>query len=287
MKYKLEIWKYDIFDADEAEKHLNRAAGTGWELVNISQQFFPLALYRRNPYADEKLYSVKLVGKDEADYFQLCKDAGWELKQQVGKTCVFYTADKDTKPLYSDLESEYQNILESGRGCGFYMYGIGTALVFLLLFGMFWLLRGEIEAWDFVIVAIAGSIALLILAINYYANYFYFQRALGKLAHGMDTKKPRWLKVVNGLSRYCLLFFLAVLISVYLYKYIWYSFSLLGIVLTVLAPVVFLAGYLIRNLSGRQTLGNVVMAISGWVIICLPSLVNFAGELVKEFDMFH
>ena len=44
MKYKLELWKFDIFDYEETAAHLNEMAERGFALVKAGSY---LALYKK------------------------------------------------------------------------------------------------------------------------------------------------------------------------------------------------------------------------------------------------
>lgn len=63
MRYKLEIWKFDIFDYEETAAHLNEMAERGFELMKAGSY---LALYKKNVGMSDIKYAVELAPKGES-----------------------------------------------------------------------------------------------------------------------------------------------------------------------------------------------------------------------------
>ena len=89
MRYKLQTWEYDIFSNEEAECHLEEMAEKGWALFKITQEWMPIACYRREAAAAGRRYAVTAVPDDAEDFFRMCEDAGWKrsFTLETGSVC--------------------------------------------------------------------------------------------------------------------------------------------------------------------------------------------------------
>lgn len=110
MKYKLEIWKYDIVSAAEAQQHLNDMEDQGWTYHHFLMHA-NLICYRRKEAGEPKyMYGVDVFHdpklnrfEEEEDYQNFYMQMGWEYVgclRQRGVRLFKRPYDEKAKPLY-------------------------------------------------------------------------------------------------------------------------------------------------------------------------------------------
>ena len=104
---KIRWFPYQLADAKAMAAELNRLAAEGWELEHIYLGLF--ARFRRTERRDLTYFLDWTSALEDAEYLQLCSDAGWAFVQSVGYL-NFYAAKPDARPLpiQTDPELEYQ-----------------------------------------------------------------------------------------------------------------------------------------------------------------------------------
>ena len=113
MKYKFELWNYDFFAYEEAERHLNDMSERGWDIVGITLEWLPIGVYQRRLQNKKKRYSIVPVEEDDHDFYVACEDAGWHKVRTIrGGLCIFEAQGDFAKPLFSDEMTKYQNLIE-------------------------------------------------------------------------------------------------------------------------------------------------------------------------------
>lgn len=274
MKYKVRLWSYDILDYEEAETELNRMAGEGYELIRISMEWIPLALYQKTSQAVEKRYEVEPSWDQDECYIQMCQDAGWtklfDLKTHLS---IFVTTNKKAKPLYSDQKSRYQHAAETMQsGCRFDFTLMGYIFAMIVCYLGFAWVRDDRESRCFVITAAS---LLTVFMISYSVKYYYTLKYARAMSANPGYPKPGWLKWLNQVSRLAVIIvpYLGMM-ALWLYKFIITSPDITGIMLTLAAPVLFICGYLIRAFTKQRKPGFCIMLIGVWLLFTAPILVE-------------
>ena len=232
MKYKVEFWPYGEFDTAEAAERLNRRAGEGWELVNISggcsqaNSGFAfggnIALYRRNPAAEGYRYTADIVPlRDREDYLAFCGDAGWDVAvEQNNGVCLFVSKDGKGRPLHTNKEVECSRqlqVLEENHistSMTPYLMWIAVVIAFL-----YWLSAKRYLA-DSYLVSLLPCYAVLWLlpSLLYCVNLFQVKRGRRRLAEGREVRRPRGLAKLYGIGA-------GLIWCVYLYVVGWACFA--------------------------------------------------------------
>lgn len=101
------LFRYLVIDHKAAQDWLNEMAAEGWELEHIYLGLF--ARFRRTERRDLTYFLDWTSALEDAEYLQLCSDAGWDFVQSVGYL-NFYAAKPGARPLpiQTDPELEYQ-----------------------------------------------------------------------------------------------------------------------------------------------------------------------------------
>ena len=86
------------------EKWLERSEAEGWNLVGIG--FAGIAFSMRRGESRQVVYRIDYQSRVKEDYFQLFRDAGWNLAGQSGGWYFWQQVYTQQKPeIYSDTES--------------------------------------------------------------------------------------------------------------------------------------------------------------------------------------
>ncbi len=121
------------------EEYLNEQAERGWELESAG----PLVGKFHRTWRTDLRYSVDLIPRDEGyrrEYFDLCRDAGWELIETLPAVAVFASLPgADPPPVQSDPAVERENFSRA-----MVRYLIWTGLLFAAGIASILWLRGEI-----------------------------------------------------------------------------------------------------------------------------------------------
>ena len=101
------LFRYLVIDHKAAQDWLNKMAAEGWELGHIYLGLF--ARFRRTERRDLTYFLDWTSALEDAEYLQLCSDAGWDFLQNVGYL-NFYAAKPCAHPLpiQTDPELEFQ-----------------------------------------------------------------------------------------------------------------------------------------------------------------------------------
>ena len=246
MKYKFKLWDSDLFSYEAAEKQLNEMAQCGYEFMHIVSAYIPLAAYKKSDKAQRIQYTIEIADDNDDDFFQLCKDAGWEKGPYIGgQQYIFSTKDCKAKPIFSDYTTKYENALKLAYE------GIAGATIFfqifmglLLPFVMFYLFKsvgiwGGMTAWTIEAVCILFS---TITITGYGSNYLFMRKATKHSGDMSAVCKPKWMKILKKAPIYFGALVILVSWVMVLWKNIFINQSVYVIVGTSILPVVAIAG---------------------------------------------
>lgn len=120
------------FSEEEDMAKLSNYAKSGWILEDIVGVFF----YKlRKDKPQDIIYSLDYQSDVDDEYFNIFKEAGWQLVISVDKGTHIFVAQAGTKPIYSDRKSEidkYINIRNQTKKGTIYSSIIGIILLSLL-----------------------------------------------------------------------------------------------------------------------------------------------------------
>ncbi|MFR7990229.1 MAG: DUF2812 domain-containing protein [Anaerovoracaceae bacterium] len=274
MRYKLQTWEYDIFSNEEAECHLEEMAEKGWALFKITQEWMPIACYRREAAAAGRRYAVTAVPDDAEDFFRMCEDAGWKKIVHLGNwQCVLAADDPKTGPLFSDRDSQYSHELEMIQDSGnLPLSGEIIGLIVLILLFLFM----DLSILDpRPCVILTACIPLLLFKIAADAIELLFLRRAARLARsGIDIKKPVWLRrSVTGLNKGTTVIVLAMIA----FELVWFVFlqpSLTGSLAVLAILPLFLAGFYLRVIKEWKVLGVIMMFLGAFLFYAGISLIG-------------
>lgn len=203
MRYKLEIWKFDIFDYEETAAHLNEMAERGFELMKAGSY---LALYKKNVGMSDIKYAVELAPKGEEGeaFLSICVDAGWKQVGRCNMESVVFTAPKETVPIYTDSLTKYQNAVnvvnKSGKSA---LNAVWDFLLFVLMLHALYnsmLYKDSEFATTLSILSIcllsflSASITLI--------NNVYLHRCRSAASEGKILRKASWIRAATRVDRY-------------------------------------------------------------------------------------
>ncbi len=136
---KYVLFRFSPYLYKGMEEYLNEQAENGWELESTG----PLVGRFHRTWRTDLRYSVDLIPRDEGyrrEYFDLCRDAGWELIETLPAVAVFASLPgADPPPVQSDPAVERENF---SRAMARYL--IWTGLLFAAGIASILWLRGEI-----------------------------------------------------------------------------------------------------------------------------------------------
>lgn len=154
MKRKWTLFSYPVMDIKAAQAMLNRRAGEGWRLKKV--WFRLLACYE--PAQVPVTYFLDWtdpLGDEEADYVDLCAQAGWTLAQRCDHWNI-YEAPAGTPPIQTDTQLEYQRFRD--KVVRWWKLSAGMELIMLVLLGIICL--GQPTGLAFPLTLISSSTAL-------------------------------------------------------------------------------------------------------------------------------
>lgn len=278
MRYKFELWPYDLFSFEDAENHLNLMAEKGFELVGVSIEWFPLAVYKRTAEASKKRYCVELVTKaeQEEDFFQLCEDVGWKkLVSLKNDQCVFFTEQQNAKPLFSAPTARYEHAREVVKTCDWYENNIAAA-VFVIILSLLaiWTVNNSADErysilWLLISGVVIGSISLLNLFLN---KNWVKERVKRGYEEGL-VEMPTWLKKMNQWEHYTGLVLVILMFGYCFIKFAIIEKSLLGACMVITIPILFTTGFIVKEIYGKNVLGIGMMFIGTVIFLTGFNLV--------------
>ena len=119
-KYKVELWRYSIFNSRAATEHLNQMAEKGMHFVTLVEGVLPMAVYLK----DQKKRGVRFAmdvfqenkEEPEGNYERLYEDVGWEAMEVEcsGGIKVYRSTKEDLQLPYNDEETEILHLAEHG-----------------------------------------------------------------------------------------------------------------------------------------------------------------------------
>jgi hypothetical protein len=133
MKSKYVMIRGLAFSEEDDMKKLKNYASQGWILEDIVGGFF----YKlRKDKPQNIVYNLDYQTEINEEYFNIFKEAGWELVVSIENYMHIFSAQVGTKPIYSDCESEidkYTSIRNTTRKGTLYSLIIAIALIGLLV----------------------------------------------------------------------------------------------------------------------------------------------------------
>ncbi len=274
MKYKLELWKYGLFDYEDAEKHLNHMSENGWDIVGIATEWFPFAVYQKRLKDSKKRYSIVPIKEEDTDFVRICEDAGWRKVRAIrGGLCIFEATDRDAKQPFTDEVTKYQNVLEVAESNN--LVSSFVILAIIIAFNFFQDFKSGWGTTSYYAIAGICLIGMLNVIVGV-KEYLFHKKAAEYAEKGAILKKPvvyRYLDLVFCGS--------AVIIGVGLFAYLLYCYisiysSVLGVILTAVTPFVFLFGSFIRAATPFEVTGILLTYMSvispGFVLLLIEGI---------------
>lgn len=195
MKYKIEIWRYNILRTEEALEHLNQMAKKGYKLVDVAASGFPrLAYYEKIKPTDEKLYSVIALCKDAKgeEMQELINSRGWKkICHLYDGLCVFEKNSEDAKIIFTDEESLKENLISTAKTSTYTLIqgylGIGSILVYLF--------NLSLRAWSlkFALYSSPALILGMMLVFNLMLEYLTLKKEKNFAVMGLKYKRAAWI----------------------------------------------------------------------------------------------
>lgn len=259
MKYKIEYWKYDIFDFDEAEQHLNQMAEKGWQLSGLTLEWMPLACYRNCSTETPKKYAIAFTESDEEDerLIQLYHDAGWKLEQELNRyrQCIFSTEEQDLPPLYTDKKSKTESALQSIKDSTNFVMRL--ILWVLLLIATIWIYKQE-ELYSVRLLVLLIMVPGLLDFFVVVSNYHYIKKGAQSLVD--SGGRPAWIKAFNRFYSIIGLILVASMLTLFIVvgwtRQVFYLIYFSGF-----SSIFFLLGSAIRVIGKKKGWGIAVMFV--------------------------
>jgi len=194
--YKLEIWKYDSAQCQEAEKHLYEMAEKGYEFTGVKRHMWPLVVYKKQDEPIRKKYSVAVMPGEDAALIELCKESGWEMlgHDNLGMT-VMASDNPDARPIFTDEETRlemWKEMFEKHKTNQMWGYIIVGALYV-------WLLSESVKVierlQDFTFTAVA---VLMLIVLGLWAGTALVEKKIMReqyqcIMEGTEYERPAWI----------------------------------------------------------------------------------------------
>ncbi len=274
MKYKLEFWRYGLFDYEEAEKHLNRMSEEGWDIEGVATEWFPLAVYQKRLGGRKTCYSIVPIKENDTDFVRICEDAGWRKVRAIRSgLCIFEAKDKNAKQPFTDEMTKYQNVLEVAESTN-PLSGLAI-LAIVLLINFFQDFKSGWGSTEYYVLAGICMMAMLSIVLAF-KEYRFHKKAAEYAEEGINLQKSPIYKYFGLVSCGG-----AVIIGVGLIVYLLYCYiniypSVLGIILTAATPFIFLLGGFLRAAKHFDVTGILLMYISiispGFVLLLVEGI---------------
>lgn len=260
MKYKFELWNYDFFAYEEAERHLNDMSERGWDIVGITLEWLPIGVYQRRLQNKKKRYSIVPVEEDDHDFYVACEDAGWHKVRTIrGGLCIFEAQGDFAKPLFSDEMTKYQNLIEVMETNNPVSSFILTLILLLFIF-----FQDFKTDWGSPGYYVLAGICLMGLVANVVGikEYLFHKKAAEYAEEGIILEKSSFYLKFNIVSFGAAAITWIGLLLYLTHYYITIYPSILGTILTAATPFVFLFGSFIRAAKHFDVTGVLLMYIS-------------------------
>ena len=277
--YKIEIWRYDSAQCEEAEKHLQDMAGKGYEFTGVKSYMWPFVVYKKHGRPVNKKYSVSMLPGDDEALTALCRDSGWELLgDSIFGMSVFAADDPDAKPLFTDeetrLEMWREMFKDEKRDKGF--------VLLLLAAGAVWLwyefVRNQEIPWEFII-----PMALLLLIGALWAGSSLVEDRVIKgqyrcMEEGIGYISPGWIRWFYRLkfpvmALACIAIVFVDRLPLFMEGMVWPLFTI------ILNLGVFVAGVVLYGSNISPRLGKFLMALAAWLELMM-------GQLARSWDHY-
>ena len=192
MKYKLEVWKYGVFDCIDGGDHLNKMLKKGWQYYG---RIGDIAIYKKQKGDLNIKYCIDVFftndEKEAEEYETMFKDAGWSLYSCHDKSGqrIFTGIDKnDVVCPYTDEDSRIEHMISHGIGNEYVDKKIGFS--FLKIVGLLFLIK------IFNIMSFRILFGIMIAAygctlIGLISNVQYIKKASKQIASGKRYKRGR------------------------------------------------------------------------------------------------
>ncbi|NFQ04065.1 DUF2812 domain-containing protein [Clostridium sporogenes] len=122
------------FSEESDMEKLRNYAKNGWILESIVGGFF----YKlRKDEPQDIIYSLDYQTDVNEEYFHMFKEAGWNIVISLGNEMHIFSAQYDTKPIYSDFESNLGKYISMQNTVGkssIYSLIVGIILIILSFF---------------------------------------------------------------------------------------------------------------------------------------------------------
>ena len=277
--YKLEIWRYETANYDKAQEHILEMAEKGYELVDISTYWVPLAGYRKTENARRRKYCVVVVPTDDENFMQLCEDCGWHLLagQKVGLT-VLYSEDPDARPIFTEEESEAimaQEVVSDKQ------FDIGCAYIFavpIMLIATWVAFRlGSIDilkTFPIIIFCVLAWFVLIMELVSMILENRALKEQIRLAREGEIYEKPEWLYKFYSFKIVVSILGCLGLIGFYLWAWTLHLEAHLTVLIMAAVVVVFLAGVFVRVFLKKEKLGTILMMLAVIVMFMMREILR-------------
>lgn len=267
--YRLEPWLYDVYEADQAEKHLNQMAEEGYAIKGITMEYIPIACYKRLKGEKAPRYAAAMISTGDESMMQLFQDAGWEFVLRArNNITVFKTEKEDAKPLFTDQASKLrltEEAVDDSGQTGCQLGCLISVLLFAFLFREMIVHLWHMNLSNKVGLALIAAVCL-ISGIQIICDRRFIRKQTEAAERGSYLKRPQWLV---WLSHVQLLILMAVAVFLFIEKLIFYigAGNLGGVALIILCPFIFIGGILIRIIKGWKAAGFALMFLAAYLLL--------------------
>ena len=140
MRHRFKLWKYNSYNADEAETMLNQMAEAGWKLKNISNVVsFAPCIGIRPQYTIEVLPPIfwEADNLEETKMKEFYEQLGWNFVKRISNDGMYLFINESGRPIphaYYD-KTERMDLLRSRVNWGFIIGGVvGFIIMYFLWF---------------------------------------------------------------------------------------------------------------------------------------------------------
>ena len=277
--YKIEIWRYDSAQCEEAERHLQDMAKKGYEFTGVKSYMWPFVVYKKHDRPVNKKYSVSMLPGDDEALIELCRESGWEiLGDSIFGMTVFAADNPDAKPLFTDeetrLEMWQEMFKDEKRDKGW--------VLLLLAVGAAWLgyecIRNQEIPWDFIV-----PMGLLLLIGVLWAGSSLVEDSIIKgynnaLMDGTEYVRPGWIRWFYRLkfpviTLCCISILFIDRLPLLMDGMIWPLFTI------ILNMGIFASGSVLYGSGTSPRLGKFLMMLAAWLELMI-------GHIARSWDIW-
>jgi len=223
--YKVEFWRFSIFNCAAATDHLNKMAAKGLRLIMVRQAWPRVAVFRRETEPVCGTFAVDVFERTETDedaerdYCQLYRDGGWlPIKGDRADGVRFFYNDSPSAPLlFTDRESEVIHVAEECStnsqilkriGCGFAEMVIGWFFVFRIEGDLIFIWLKMIHI--FMIILLIHGVLKMAAAIG---GCIYYEMQRNRIEKGKSPWNGGIFRMVDSVAEWLIVMTMPVLLN--------------------------------------------------------------------------